>query len=507
MRTCTGCGLWGPESRKANAKVTVAAMAMLAAVVCSTMAIGQSEGPPGPENQSAGVPKRDRYLLLDFRIIESTENAQLTVGVVQKDKYNPLFKEDKPWEPRFDNPYCSVIYDEKEKIYKCWYSIFIKSDYEALTPEKRAWVDWHEGQRGFGVCYATSKDGIKWEKPELGIIEFQGNKKNNIVLLGVHGVGVIKDLHETDPEKRYKAIHPFRGHTMVWFSSDGLNWAEKKLPGLDDGDTYNCTFWDPVLNKYVLFTRNWGGAGSKSDRYGRGKYRRESRSESPDFLNWSPAKIVIEGLDTDLQIHDMPVFRHAGVYIGLVGLFEIVANRQHVELAWSPDSIEWHRIRPGTPLIANSEQMGDYDWGCIFASPPIFGKDEIRLYYGGNDGRFMGWRSGYFCLARLRPDGFAGYEQIAGGSNKTATVTTKPVVAVSGSLRLSADVAMSGYVKVTVLDKDNKKLAESELITQTVTDGEVRWKEGFLLETLKGNEIRLRFELRDAKLYSFSFHE
>jgi len=184
-----------------------------------------------------------------------------------------------------------------------------------------------------------------------------------------------------------------------------------------------------------------------------------------------------------------------------------VANRQHVELAWSPDSIEWHRIRPGTPLIANSEQMGDYDWGCIFASPPIFGKDEIRLYYGGNDGRFMGWRSGYFCLARLRPDGFAGYEQIAGGSNKTATVTTKPVVAVSGSLRLSADVAMSGYVKVTVLDKDNKKLAESELITQTVTDGEVRWKEGFLLETLKGNEIRLRFELRDAKLYSFSFHE
>ncbi|MHC4487401.1 MAG: hypothetical protein ACYS4T_19745, partial [Planctomycetota bacterium] len=48
--------------------------------------------------------RRDRYLLLDSRIIESTDNAKLTVGTVRKDKNDPLFKEDKPWEPRFDNP-------------------------------------------------------------------------------------------------------------------------------------------------------------------------------------------------------------------------------------------------------------------------------------------------------------------------------------------------------------------------------------------------------------------
>lgn len=119
----------------------------------------------------------------------------------------------------------------------------------------------------------------------------------------------------------------------------------------------------------------------------------------------------------------------------------------------------------------------------------------------------MGWRDGFFCLARLRPDGFAGYEQIAGGSNKTATITTKPVVAGAGSLRLSADVVISGFVKVTILDQQNKALAESEPIARTVTDAEVRWKKGFSLETLKRYEIRLRFELRDAKLYSFTFHD
>lgn len=108
-------------------------------------------------------------------------------------------------------------------------------------------------------------------------------------------------------------------------------------------------------------------------------------------------------------------------------------------------------------------------------------------------------------MATLRPDGFAGYEQTAGGSNRAATITTKPVLVVADSLSLSADVAMSGYVKVTLFDKENKELAESELIAGTVTDAEVQWPEGFSFRSLKGSDIRFRFELRDAKLYSFSF--
>lgn len=102
-------------------------------------------------------------------------------------------------------------------------------------------------------------------------------------------------------------------------------------------------------------------------------------------------------------------------------------------------------------------------------------------------------------------DGFAGYEQIAGGSNKTGSIRTKPVSVVASSLCISADIAPSGYVKVTALDKDNDKLAEGELITKTVTDARIRWKDGFSLRKLKGKEIKLEFELRESKLYSFSF--
>ncbi len=198
---------------------------------------------------------------------------------------------------------------------------------------------------------------------------------------------------------------------------------------------------------------------------------------------------------------------HAGVYIGLIGLWDMVADREHVELAWSPDSIQWHWIEQGKALIPNSRHVGDYDWGCIFASPPIFTKDEIFLYYGSSANRFFGWRDSFLARASLRPDGFAGYEDFPGGTDITGVITTRPVVAVAGSLHLSADIAMSGYVKATILDKDSKQLAEGELIAKTVTDARVQWKKGFSLAKLKGRQIKLRFQLRDAKLYSFSFHE
>jgi hypothetical protein len=462
--------------------------------------------------------KRHRYLVLDSRIIESKENMQLTVGVAHKDKNNPLFKEDKLWEPRFDNPYCSVIYDEEEKIYKCWYSIFINSgpvgDFpgEGLAPEKRAWVDWTEGQREYkgvwgGVCYATSKDGIHWEKPELGVIEFKGNKKNNIVIVYTHGVAVMKDLHETDPKKRYKAIHPEKQNSVVWFSADGIHWGERINVGpIDNGDTNQAIWWDEDLKKYVLITRRWGGANT-TGRYGRMGHRQKVRSESSDFLNWSKTELVIEGLDLRMQIHDMPVVPHAGVYIGMVGLFDIEASKQWCELAWSPDSKKWFRIQPGKALIPNGPKMGDFDWGCVFASKPIISKDEILLYYGANDGRFMAWRSGYFALARMRPDGFAGYEQIAGGSNKTGSITTKAVSVVGNSLCVSADVAPSGFVKVFVLDNNNQNLTEGKLVTKTVSDAKIQWKNNFTLKDYRNKDIKFKFELREAKLFSFSFME
>jgi hypothetical protein len=170
-----------------------------------------------------------RHLLIDARLVDKVENAELSLGHVQKSSSNPLFGEDKPWEPRYDNMYPNVIFDREDDMYKCWYTPFVISELDEKTPrEKRATIKWNVSNRHFALCYATSKDGLKWEKPDLGIVELRGSNTNNILLMDVHGADVIKDERETNPARRYKMFGTLEGlgPHMVWFSADGLHWGE-----------------------------------------------------------------------------------------------------------------------------------------------------------------------------------------------------------------------------------------------------------------------------------------
>jgi len=437
--------------------------------------------------------KQSRFLVLDSRIIDKTQNAKLTLGKVKKHPANPLFGEDKPWEARFDNLYPNVLYDYQDKLYKCWYSPFIVDrSAKGMTWEERQTIPYKPpGNREMGVCYAISKDGIRWEKPELGLVEFNGSKKNNILIRGPHGTGVFKDSRESDPAKRYKMF--FKGNKIsVAFSSDGLHWSNPvECPEIDAaGDTHNNALWAPTLGKYVGITRLWKGQ------------RVVGRTESSDFVNWTKAKVVLEGLEKHLQVYAMPVFGYGGVYIGLPVIFNTEEDRSHTELAWSPDTIEWHRINPGTPFIGNSKKKGDYDWGCVYpAAYPIFEEKEIRLYYGGSNGLHTSWRDGFFCLATLRPDGFAGYEPTS--RDTPAIIITKPLIGHFASLRITADVQVGGSVRVAVIDEHGKELARSEPVNSTVTNGKIIWETGWDVTVMNGKKIRVKFVLKNAKLYSF----
>ena len=267
--------------------------------------------------------KHTRYLFIDSRIIKNTENVKLTNGTLEKSEQNPLFAEDKSWEARYDNLYANVLYDEQEDLYKCWYSPFIIDPASNFMPrEKRIPGTYNKVRRAvknngkkreMGVCYATSKDGIKWEKPELGIVEFDGSKKNNLVIRGPHGAGVFKDLQESDPEKRYKMF--FKEKIMsVAFSPDGLHWSEPvQCPEIDAaGDTHNNVLWVSESGEYVGITRLWD-----RERH----IRQIGRTMSKDFLNWTKAKVILEGIQPHLQVYAMPTFRYANIYVGLPVIF------------------------------------------------------------------------------------------------------------------------------------------------------------------------------------------
>ncbi len=358
--------------------------------------------------------------------------------------------------------------------------------------------------REMAICYATSKDGITWVKPELGLVEYEGSKANNILWRGggdtyalqegPHGTGILKDLRDPDPNRRYKAF--LKSEILsVAFSANGIHWGPAiACPEADSaGDTHNNAFWAPTLGRYVGITREWG----------KPLGRQVAWTSSADFLNWEKTQVVLEGLDANHQTYAMPVFYHGGVYIGLLAIHDQDTDRVWAELTWSPDTKTWHRVLPGTPLIPNSDEEGDYDWGCVYpAAYPVFLENEIRLYYGGSDGLHTSWRNGSLCLATLRPDGFAGYK--ASDVAEPATVTTAPVFDGKASLRVSADIANGGKLVVRVLGEANQVLAESEPLTSTVSDADVRWLDDNALDGIRAKRARLQFAFHEATVYSFS---
>ncbi|MCA9419121.1 MAG: hypothetical protein KC917_22795, partial [Candidatus Omnitrophica bacterium] len=84
----------------------------------------------------------DQFLVLD------SENVAHTLHPARKHPNNPLVKADKPWEGWRLEIYGNVIYDEEEQLFKMWY----------LGEERDAFPD-------YALYYATSKDGVNWEKP------------------------------------------------------------------------------------------------------------------------------------------------------------------------------------------------------------------------------------------------------------------------------------------------------------------------------------------------------
>ena len=89
---------------------------------------------------------------------------------LQRYSGKPIIAADKPWETTV--AYCSVYRDPANSKYKLWY---------------QAWP----GRSGCYLCYAESDDGIKWIKPEIGLVEFKGSYKNNILFKNGYGASVI----------------------------------------------------------------------------------------------------------------------------------------------------------------------------------------------------------------------------------------------------------------------------------------------------------------------------
>src|SRR2546426_2162159 len=147
----------------------------------------------------------------------------------QKCPENPILRpRSGQWDGTRCKVYGTVLYDPRDKLFKMWYSGGTD------TPDA---VRRHDGSARH-VGYAYSEDGVHWQRPSLGLIEFAGSRDNNLIHLNAQAPSVFLQSHESDPKRRF-----------LMLTEAGLDTARNK--GLFSPDGLHCVQSDkePILSR------------------------------------------------------------------------------------------------------------------------------------------------------------------------------------------------------------------------------------------------------------------
>lgn len=440
----------------------------------------------------------DRQLFVDDHLIEKMSGA--TRRLHRPVRREIAIKPEHPWESGGIGVSYMVTFREGDR-FRAWYRC-----------------------AGQLTGYAESTDGVRWEKPKLGLVEFRGSKDNNIVWTGP-GTNMcpFRDGNpDAPPEERYKAIVR-TDDVLALVSPDGLRWRlMQKEPILDEGmfDSHNIAFWDNATEQYVAYTRGVRKEGKLGPGMARsfvgGGVRWVRRSTSKDFRHWSPLEPILTDDAHMEEFYTNAAIRYdrAPQYVFMFPS-RFVSGREpkpgwehgkgvnDIAFLSSRDGIHFDRsfmeafVRPGLD-DGNWHERGLYmERGILQTSPT-----ELSLYGMEN------WRLDTVHIRRftLRVDGFvsvnAGY--------KGGEFTTKPMTFSGDELGMNYSTSAVGSVRVEIRDTDGRPIAGHTLrdcpeIFGDQVDRTVAWKNGADVSALAGRPIRLRFVMRDADLYSFRF--
>jgi len=459
-----------------------------------------------------------RQLFVDDYVISSVENLTRRFHQPVKHPKNPLVIADRPWESEIpDWIYMAfALYDPVTNKFQMWYHT--------------------EGR----TMYAESDDGITWRKPNLGMVEYKGSRENNILSSRVSHI-LKFDPHASNPQKRYTAV--VDGYLSQ--SSDGLHWtADHKRPAL--GRTMNSMspgpYWskgigdtsiyryDPILERYICDAKfNLYMPKEKIKQLGittgnKPRLKLRTMVESENFIHWTRQRFIMypdRNDDPDCQIYQHISFVYESMWLGMVRLMHIIPTgfkQVDVQLSYSRDGRHWNRPRQRKLFIP----LGEPDsWEPDYTDPssngPLLVNDELWFYYRGSrhakrDDPDYVYRKGKlprsykmaFGLAKLRRDGFVSLDT----DDTPGQVVTRPLTFAGKKLFVNADVEKDGWVKAAVLTRDSNsidsyKLDDSVTLTKDTTKGRMSWKSKRELVPPGDKHLRLVFQLKNAKLYSF----
>ncbi|KPJ63530.1 MAG: hypothetical protein AMS15_00080 [Planctomycetes bacterium DG_23] len=469
---------------------------------------------------------------------------------------------DKPWEGCM----CGniTVFRDGHK-YRMYYKAFHTDVYDERNRGEEL-VETHP----LWIAYAESDDGLHWQRPELGLVEFEGSKKNNLIWQGVgpeqhgvHGFAPFKDENpDCAPDARYKAVGGIRraikGGLYGMKSPDGIHWSLlEEEPIITKGrfDSQNLAFWDRVRGEYRAYVRDLRENQVAQGDQAPARHRRDIRTAtSKDFIHWSePVWLEYPGApDEELYTNQIqPYYRAPHILVGF--------PTRYVRRPWSPaiealPELEHRRIRahinerfgaaltdglfmssrngrtfkrwaeafvrPGPQVQGNWAYGDNYQcWGMLETPSALEGAPEELSFYV-TEGYWRG-NSTYFRRYTLRIDGFVSmHAPLSGGE-----FVTRPLIFGGGSLVMNFSTSAAGSMRVEIQNSQGRPLQGFTLddcheIIGDELERIVEWKKGNAPTGLAGKPtgasgappkagkpIRLHFVMKDADLYSFRFRE
>jgi len=449
-----------------------------------------------------------RQLFVDDFLIDRT-TLQRTFHRPEFYKGNPVLKPDRPWESMGGRPYAmpfsdGVWYDPQDRIFKMWY---------------------YAGHSGGATCYATSTDGLRWEKPNLDV-----EPGTNIVQKGWRDSGTVwLDPSPRDPGERFK-MGLYQRNFRLFRSPDGIHWT-LAADGAKTGDR-STLFFNPFRQRWVFSIRS-------DSRLGRSRHY----WETADFFSFSDAAALRgefvawmaadskdpprDDLRTRPQLYNLDCAAYESVLLGLFTiwrgdyrstpatpkakeLLELGRPKQNsLCVGFSRDGFHWDRT-DRRPFLPVSETRGDWNWGNLQSTVPccLIVDDRLWFYVSGRAGKsFPGSQNqdagASTGLAMLRRDGFASMDAAEG----PGTLTTRPLKFRGKHLFVNLD-APEGELRAEALDEQGRPIAPFDRprcrpVQGNHTRRAVTWEGAQDLSALAGRPVRLRFHLTRGSLYAF----
>jgi len=445
-----------------------------------------------------------RELFVDRHVIGRLDRTRLALHAPQPREV--ALKLDRPWEGIYSG-YVTVLRDgDRFRMY-----------YRGLPEAKHA-LDAEV------TCTARSADGIRWTRPQLGLYEVRGTKKNNVVLArhrACHNLAPMLDTNPDAPsEQRYKALGGTgRPGLIALASPDGIRWKPlQDEPVITKGafDSQNVAFWSRAEGRYVCYFRV----------FREGK-RWIARATSKDFLHWSEP--VDLGLDGKVRQHlytnqTTPYFRAPHIYLGLPTRFlpgRRALSDEAMKQIGTP--AKWGYANDCTDILLTSTRGGgalrrtfleafirpgldrrNWTSRANYAARGIVQTDpqELSIYVLHNGG----YPTSHIRRYALRLDGFVSVRApYAGGE-----MVTRPLTFEGRHLTINYATSAAGAVRVEIQTPDGEPvkghaLADCPEIIGDQIDRTVTWKQNADVSHLAGRPVRLRFVMSDADLYSLRF--